>query len=88
MSQTSDTRPLDKIEKLLTALVKAALREPLAGALQDKKHRLIYENTGKMAVKELAKRTGFSVGKISGIWQEWEQVGLLVKKGNHYEKTI
>ena len=88
MIEPPDNAALGRIEDLLTALARAALQETLKNALKDKKNRIVYENTGELSVKELAKRTGFSAGKISGLWQEWEQAGLLIKKGKYYKRIV
>jgi hypothetical protein len=88
MIETPDNEALGRIEDLLTALARAALHETLRNAVKDKKNRIVYENTGELSVKEIAKRTGFSAGKISGLWQEWEQAGLLIKKGKYYKRII
>jgi hypothetical protein len=79
---------LERIEELLTALARAALHETLTNALKDKGNKIVYENTGELSVKQLCQRTGFSAGKISGLWQEWEQAGLLIKKGKYYKRVI
>jgi hypothetical protein len=88
MPRSTDSEILGRLEELLTALARAALQETLKNILKDKKNKIVYENTGKLSVKELAKSTGFSAGKISGLWQEWEQAGLLIKKGKYYKRII
>jgi len=79
---------LRRIEELIRAIARATLSERLAEIMQDTDHRLLYEQAGYLSVKELAKRTGFSVGKISGLWGKWEQVGLLVKEGKQYRRVL
>lgn len=79
---------LKRIEELLQVLVRASFSAIVKEELGDEKRKLLYKLTGKVSVKEIAKRTGFSAGKISGIWQEWEQAGLLIKDGKQYKKVF
>ena len=79
---------LKRIEELLTALTKATLSDSIEKHLADPKHRILYEGAGKVPVKELAKKTKFSVGKISNLWKEWAQAGLLVKDGKSYRRLL
>ena len=88
MGDTAVEDALLRIEALLRILVKRQLQEPLGAVLADKKMRLIYGMTGKHSVNEIAKKVGFSAGKVSGIWQNWESQGLLVKKGARYERVL
>lgn len=87
-SSTEEMKILRRIEELLTALVRATLADAVASQLKDKKHRILYEGTGRLSVRELSDKTGFSMGKISGLWQKWEQAGLLVKDGSKYKKVL
>ncbi len=79
---------LARIEDLLTAITKKTLADTLNKELTDKKTRELYERTGSGSVAALAKRVGFSTGKVSGLWQKWEQAGLLIKDGAHYRKIF
>jgi len=79
---------LKRIVELLTVLAKAQLSDVVKSQLKDKRHRQLYELTGQLSIRELSRRTGFSIGKISGIWQQWEQVGLLIKDGSQYKKAL
>jgi len=65
---------LARIQELLTTLVKLALKETLLEELADPKARQLYERTGSATRPELEKLTKFSGGKISGLWQRWDQV--------------
>lgn len=75
---------LKRIEALVAVIAKAALAQPLAEILADKKLRQIFEGAGRIARPELERRTGFSGGKISGLWKQWESKGLMVKDGKSY----
>jgi hypothetical protein len=79
---------LKHIEELLAAVAKVLLAEPLKAAMKDKECKFLYQNTGLLPVKKLSQETGFSAGKISGIWQDWENAGLLVKEGRQYRRVL
>jgi hypothetical protein len=79
---------LNNIETLLRSLVRISLAETMARLLTDEKLRALYFGTGKLKRGELEKRTGFSAGKISGLWAQWEQAGLLIKDGKSYRKPF
>lgn len=93
---TQDTRAhqeqlldtLDRIEDLVRAIGKAVLAPTIDSELADKKNRQVYDGIGKYTGAELAKKTGFSTGKISGLLQRWEAAGLLIKDGNKYRKLF
>jgi hypothetical protein len=85
---SQELKSLKRIEELLTVLAKTALNDAFEANLKDKKHRVLYELTGQLSVKELSRKTAFSVGKISGLWQKWEQAGLLIKHGGQYKKIF
>jgi DNA-binding transcriptional regulator GbsR (MarR family) len=78
---SEELRTLKRIELLLETIAKTAVAEKVSKVLEDRKHRILYGNTGRLSVKELAKRTGFSVGKISGLWNQWEQEGSSCEGG-------
>jgi hypothetical protein len=77
-----------RLTELVEALARMKLAEMLEKELHDNNEKKLYEFTGKKPVKELAKMTEFSVGKISGLWQEWATKGLLVKDGKSYRKLF
>ena len=79
---------LERIEELVRVIAKSVLAGNLAAALKDKNYRTLYEGTGRFTRPELEKKTGFSGGKISGIWKEWEQLGFVVKEGKSYRKML
>jgi hypothetical protein len=88
MNTPEELKTLKRIEDLLTSLVKTSLAEKLRPILADKQQRFLYENTGRIPVKALAKKMGSSAGAISRTWQKWEDAGLLIKDGKQYRRVI
>lgn len=87
--QTNDVlTALKRIEELLLVIAKTGLAERLSEIFEDKQHRFIFENVGRLPVKILAKKSGLSAGTISNLWRHWEQSGLLVKDGKQYRRVI
>lgn len=84
----AELETLQNIENLLRSLVKISLTETMSRVLTDDRLRDLYLYTGKLKRGDLEKRTGFSAGKISGLWAEWELEGLLVKDGKSYRKPF
>jgi hypothetical protein len=84
----SEPEKIDRLISLVEALVRMKVAEASEKEFNDADERKLYELTGKKPVKELAHITGFSVGKISGLWQEWASKGLLVKEGKSYRKLF
>ena len=80
---------LERTNELLEVLVKLQLGDVLKNELSDPKKRQLYELTGcSLAVKAIAAKVGISAGSISGYWQRWEQLGLLIKDGKSYRKVL
>lgn len=76
---------LKRIERMVTILARSAVSERLEEILSDPNTRLVYQGAGKISRMEMEKRTGFSGGKISNLWKQWEMYGLMVKSGKSYE---
>jgi hypothetical protein len=85
---TEELACLSRIEDLLRSLVRISLSEAMARLLTDDKLRDLYWGTGRLKREELERKTGFSAGKISGLWAQWEQAGLLIKDGKSYRKPF
>lgn len=83
-----ELQALRRIEALLQALVRISLSATISKFLTDDRLRDLYWNTGNMTRGKLERRTGFSAGKISGLWQQWEQAGLLIKSGQSYRRPF
>ena len=89
MSEESDALAvLKRIELLLAALVKKQMSSILEQELSDDKKRELYLLTGKKTMRELVSQTNSSSATISGLWQRWESLGLLVKNGKKYVKVV
>jgi len=69
-------------------LPRAALADRIDEIMNDKSHRVVLELTGKMTVRQLAKKTGLSPMTISRLWQKWEEIGLLAKDGKQYRRVL
>lgn len=85
---SEELKTFKRIEVLLEIMAKTAVADKLAKVLKEKKHAFLYENTGDLPRPELEKKTGFSAGKISGLWSQWEREGLLVKDGKSYRRVF
>ncbi len=87
MSETNEI--LMRIEKVLTAILRSTVADQLAEIRADKTLRTIFDMTGeKWTVAEIAKKSKVSTGKVSGLWQSWEEAGLIVKDGKSYKKLV
>jgi len=75
---------LQRIEELVSVIAKTLLADKLEEVLKDPKRRLIYEGAGRIPVKDLAKKAHVSFTTVSGLWQQWERQGLMVKDGKSY----
>lgn len=94
INKVSDSKEKEKLELLrraatmLEALVKMKIDDVLKAELKDPKMKKLYDLTGKATQTQLVKQTGFSAGKISGIWKKWERKGILKKVGKIYKKIF
>ena len=79
---------MDRIEALLTALVKLQVGPILQDELKDDTNRQLYELTGKATRREIQKKLKVSPGRISATWQRWERLGIMVKDGQTYRRTV
>ena len=79
---------LRRIEDLLAALVHMRLSSVMEQELIDPKMKKLYELTGECTARELSEETGLGIATISRVWQRWENLGLIVKKGKKYRKLL
>jgi hypothetical protein len=77
-----------RIEDLARALLRASLANKISEIRADKTLRKIYELTSGSDVKRIARAAGVSTGKVSGIWQGWEDEGLVTRVGKSYRRMV
>ena len=87
-NQSDIVNRLQRMEDLLTTLVKAQLADVIAQEFSDLKMKKLYSLTGDYTARELARKVGCSPMKVSRVWQKWEQLGLVVKDGKYYRRVI
>jgi len=81
----TNEKDIKRIRELLEFLVKQKIVEKIKKLPVDDKK--VYELTGKKR-DFIQGKTGFAAGKISRIWIELEEKGVLIKKGKFYKKVI
>ncbi len=77
---------IEKIREMMEFLVKDKISEKLNKLKADEKK--VYDLTGEKSQPQMVILTGFSAGKVSGIWQKLEDEGLLIKEGKSYRKVV
>ena len=89
MNNEKDVLPhLQRIEELLNSLLKVQLASILEKELSDATKAKLYEAIGKYGVVELSKKLDCSTGWISGVWKNWEQLGIIIKDGKSYRRIL
>jgi len=89
MSDESLVTLMERANELLSVLVKVHVRDVLAAELSDPKKKKLYELTdGVHTVRQLVDKLGMSQGAISTTWQEWSDVGILVKRNGKYRRVL
>ncbi len=86
MENPEELGVLQNIERLLKFIVKQQLAQIFKEQLVDPKHLEIYQMTGNNPIREISEKTGISSGSISGLWQKWEELGIIEKDGKTYRK--
>lgn len=79
---------LEKIEKLLEALVRFRYAELKDKAFANENEEKVFEFTGVKGRDEICKELKISPNTLSELWSRWLELGLLVKQGNSYKKTL
>ena len=79
---------IKEIKNLMKFLVKQKVREVVEKNISGAKEKKVYDLTGVKKRETIQKETGFSAGKISGLWNKWEQLGIIIKEGKNYKKII
>ncbi len=88
MPNEHENGAMTRVEVLLTALVKLQMGPILEEELKDETDRQLYELTGTLKRREIEKKLKISPGRISAAWQRWERLGLMVKDGQAYRRTV
>ena len=78
---------IKRIRELLEFFVKQKVSEAVK-KLGSSKERKVYDLTGVKGQTEISGETGISTGKISMLWQKWEEEGILIKEGKSYRKLV
>lgn len=79
---------VDRIEGLLTALVRLQTGVVLEQELKDDFDRQLYELTGEATTREIQKKLKAGPNRISDTWKRWERLGLVIKDGKTYRRTV
>jgi DNA-binding MarR family transcriptional regulator len=79
---------LERIEMWLNVLVRIQLAPILDRETSDPRSAQLYELTGEVPAKEIAKKLKCSMTTVSDSWKRWERLGLLVKEGSRYRKVV
>lgn len=80
-----ENKELVKIRELLEFLSKQKIVSILEKLGKDEKR--VYALTGEKR-EVIQAKTKFAAGKISKIWQNLEEIGLIIKRGKSYKKLI
>lgn len=80
---------LQRMNELLTILVKTQRTPVLVREIVKPEHLKRYEmNGGDLSVSKIAENIGLSSGTISGLWNRWEQAGLLIMTAQRYKRVF
>ncbi len=88
MSIEHEDGAMSRVEALLTTLVKLQMGPILDTELKDVKDRQLYELTGTLKRRDIEKKLNIGAARISATWQRWEQLGLVIKDGKTYRRTV
>lgn len=77
---------IKEIKDMMKFLIKDKIFEKLNKLSSDE--RKVYDLTGEKSQPQMVTSTGFSAGKVSGIWQKLENERLLIKEGTKYRKVV
>ncbi len=84
----NDNNILERIDQMLSGIIRILLAEQVAAIRADKTLSQIYDMTGSgKTIGEIAKKAKVSTGKVSGIWKTWEDSGLIIKSGKSFRKA-
>jgi hypothetical protein len=79
---------LKNIENYLEILVRFNHAQIKQHAFLNEVEEKIFELTGVKGRDEICTELRVSSKTISELWKRWLEVGLLIKQGNSYKKTV
>ncbi len=79
---------LKDIEKHLEALVRFQYAQMKKEAFSNPAEEKVYELTGTKTRDEICKELHISPNKLAELWNKWSDLGLLIKQGGGYKKTV
>ncbi len=88
MTTDEITQSLKNIEKLLGILVRFQYSTILTQAINNELDGKIFDLTGVKSRNEICSELKISPNTLAETWSKWLELGILVKQGNSYKKTI
>lgn len=88
MTTDDIAQSLKNIEKHLEALVRFNYAQIKKQAFANEAEEKIFEMTGVKGQKEICTELHVSPNKLSDLWNKWLDMGLLIKEGTSYKKTV
>ncbi len=79
---------LKHIEELLETLVRFNYTHLKKEAFTNPIEEKIFSSTGVKSREEIRNDLKISPNTLSDLWSKWVDLGLLVKDGNTYKKTV
>jgi hypothetical protein len=88
MTTDEIAQSLKNIEKHLETLVRFNYAQIKKQAFANEAEEQVFEMTGVKGQKEICSELHISPNKLSDLWNKWLNMGLLVKDGTSYKKTV
>ena len=88
MTADEISQSLKNIEKHLEALVRFNYAQIKKQAFANEMEEKVFEMTGVKGQKEICSDLHISPNKLSDLWNKWFSMGLLIKEGTSYKKTV
>jgi hypothetical protein len=88
MTTDEIAQSLKAIEKQLDILVRFRYAEIKKQAFSNETEEKVFELTGVKARNEICSELKISPNTLSELWSKWLELGLLVKQGSSYKKTV
>ena len=88
MNNDEIVQSLRNIEKYLEALVKFQYSQMKKQAIGNETEEKAFDLTGKKKRDDICDELHISSKTLTALWNRWDELGLLVKEGNIYKKTV